>query len=897
MVTFRKTQRAFSGGEISPYLHARSDMEIYYGALKSSVNWVTDQFGALHRRPGTQFRAKAKGKPCFYNIDADADCRATIAASPDCFQFFVDGVKFGDDLVTDYGADDYCDLKIADDCGATYIAHPAHPPRIVTKSDGVFQINDLPRLPYGELNKDATCRICLEEGGSAATGTMTLATDEWATGDSVDIIDAAGATVGTVVLGDAIGGNAFEVPFVSGVVTGEYVDQNGDALFVSANGATIKAFGCEPFTQSMVGQYLRVLDEDGSCKSSRLVQVFTYALGPVDGMGNPVGDYDLSGGEYVFVGAGNGDYVQSVGTSTQANEDDKNEPNTWISAQVIDFISETEIVVSYSGCEIKCTDLFCLPAYADGVYPSAVWIHDNRLWLAKENCLVGSAHGDFFNWEKTDPDGSVNPDNAVYTKLGAGKCQSIEWMRTNGRYLIAGTDHGIYAVGGSQGAIAADDHVEQLVQSVGAAGIEPLSIGEDTLFVDRTCTRIYSVAPGVQYDQLAIVEKTIFADHIGEKRFKSLAFQETKFPIVWIVTEDNCLASLTYWPSQNVRGFSRHELGGQLIKSGCCQKPAVCDVQSQRTADGKTDLTYFAVQRTIDGEDVFFIETLGEFFSHYTKKEAAHYLDAALPLKNTVAMPPRAVWSDPFFPSLGGSGLIAICDDDRWHYGVDGPDGVEMTAPNTRCVTYGRTLQEIDGEFVRIEKPKFGEKKAFVGPEACLYDPPCDPQEMAICQETWAGFECFESEGLVVYLDGQDCGCVEVVGGALASEGCVGWAGYPYESEAELLPWTADLGTSDGSGDNSAITGISLNVYRTPSVKAVMDQPDNYHQISEYCSEVVDAESKEVWGVEFATGWHGVDLSGVNDKNDGGGLVIRADGPFPAIIRAIKPRYSVNVGA
>jgi len=245
-------------------------------------------------------------------------------------------------------------------------------------------------------------------------------------------------------------------------------------------------------------------------------------------------------------------YSQTTTTRSEDNEKDTNDPNTWLSLQIIEYVSPTEVVVGYSGCELICTDLFCLPAYGDGVYPSSVWVHGNRLWLAKDNCLVGSAVGDFFNWEKTDPDGSVNPDNAVYMKLGAGECQNIRWMRSNGRYLIAGTDRGLYAIGGSQGAIAADDYVTQLVQSVGVSEVTPLSVGQDTLFVDRTCTRIYSVVPGVQYDQLALLEKTIFADHIGEKRFSSLSYQASKFPIVWVVTEDSCLSSLTYWPNQRL---------------------------------------------------------------------------------------------------------------------------------------------------------------------------------------------------------------------------------------------------------------------------------------------------------------------------------------------------------
>lgn len=865
-------------------------MDLYRGALKDARNWIPDQHGALHRRPGTMFVDKLKGKPCKYRFDAGADCLTTMVATDQCLSFYVDGEKFGDDLAVDYADPDYCNLSVANDCGALFIAHPNYPPRLLAKGENGFELKDFPRLPYASLNDDETCRICVEDGGTAATGTMTLATDEATTGDTLDIVDPDGNTLGTVLLGDFLGNNTYEVPFVSGVLTGQYVDQNGDAIFIQANGATVTAIGCEPFTENMVGQFLRVLDEVGTCRSSELVEIATY-----NDVGAGNGSYDLIDGAYVFVGAGNGQFDQVVTSQSQPSDTDVNEPNTWLSLQVIEFVSSTEIVVAYSGCELKCTDLFCLPAFSDGVYPNAVWVHQDRLWFAYGNEYVGSKAGDFFDWEKTDPDGSVNPDNAIYGTLDAGECQDIKWMRTVDRYLVLGTNRSIYALGGSQGALAADDSVAQLIQSVGVADIEPVEVGNRSIFVDRTCTRVYFVAPAAEYDQLTAQELTVFADHLGGRRIRSMAFMEIPFPLIWVVFEDGTFASLTHLPSQGVRAWAPHELGGTLVVDGCCKAPEVCDIEVQRTSDDKRDIVYFSVARTMSGRDVFTLETLGEFFGHFTKIEDAHHVDCAVRTGDSRPLESGADWSALVAFSSLPPGPVAICDADRWYYGESDGTSVTLDRPNSGEAVAGRSFVDRGDGYVLLEKDTCAVSPEYIGPDVCIYTPPCAPSHYCIQQDQLEGLECLEGETVAAYVDGEFCGCHVVEGGRVPVSGCVSLVGYPFVSWADFLPWRADFGVTDGSADTSRVVSVWADVYRTPSLYGVIKEADHYLRLSEKVSQMVEQEQGFGGGVTLKTGWVQAAVSSSNQVNDGGGFCIRAVGPHPAIVRGVKPIYDGQV--
>lgn len=859
----RFSTRAFSfaNGEVSPLVQQRADMEFYYTALKTALNVVPDQFGNLHRRPGTRHVLVAPEVPCLYRIEAGPEEPMIVVAYPGRFEFLLDGADIGVSVDTPYGADDYCSLKFVEDCGAAFFFSGKHPVQKLVRTGAGFSLGPLEASPLGSINADRGCKLCLGAGGSAAGGVITMRSHVAAAGDIVPLTRDNGATVVNATVASYNGAGICEVTG-AGLLAGTWQIWDASAgvppgpglpppgatvgdVTISMDRAKLTGKDCQPFTADMVGQQVNVLDETG-------------------------------------VGG--------------------NDPNNWVTVTVLEFTSAGEVVVEYSGEEVPCTDLFQLPAFYGGKYPSFGWIDQDRLWLGNENCVAGSKTGDFFNWNGFDPDGTVNPDNAIYLKIGAGRCSNVQWLQTVGRQLLVGTTNSINSIFGSGvgGAFQADGTGQQVIDEAGASAVRPVVAGGSALFVDRGRRRLFSTGPGAQYDQIALGDQNIFADHIGEKLIKKIAFQEYPFPIVWVVTDDGGLYSMTFWPGQAVRGWSRHVLGGRLMDGGCEVAPRVLDVEVQKSADGLRSVVAFVVKRTVGASEVVHLETLGEFFRHYSTEEEAHFLDAALPLNGTAAVvasaavsraAPLVLWS--FQPA----GRAAFFDGLRWFYGDAQADRVVMDAPNTFKAVPGRTLRlGSDGGWVPVARPAYGKSPPFVGPLECLYDPPCQIIRHAPCVEEVAGLDHLNGEEVVAYLDANDLGAFTVSGGKIAAGGCVGWVGLPYVSMIEPLAYRVQLGATDGANDPSKVLSVSFNLYRTPMVEVGGPGQNEFMGTGDNYKPVDLPEEFETHHRAFHSGWvKGLPLVSMGN-NDGLGIAVRIWGPWPAILRGMEATLYASGG-
>lgn len=890
MPRFSNRQFGFTNGELSPRLHGRPDMQMYYAGLAICENWVPDHKGNLISRPGTVFASRSKDdqKPCLYPFNAGRNCGVVIEAYSDCFRFLINRapVMDGDqrlELPHTYGAD-FCDLEYAEDCGALFIAHENHPKRVLRKEADGFALEDLNAFPFAPINSDEECKLCLglSDNGQVELllkGPKSPVGDDTPinVGDEIRISDAfvtqSISSIGfnvTVTATPAPQECIVTVPAGTGIgayyLVEEFVSDNGDTRFKAIEpvslcfvesedaAASLTAMGCAPFTPEMVGQCIRLLDENG----------------------------------------------QSPGD----NDDGTADPNTWLKLTVQSYVSPEEVVVNYDGLPVDCTDLFQLPAFADGRFSETVQVAQDRLWCAKDNCVSASRVGDFFDWQPTDPDGTVNPDNAIDTKISAGSCGDVRWFWPMGRQLLVGSSTGLHSLVGAgvNGAFAADGLAQQLNQNVGVSDMRPVQVGESVLFTDRTRTKLYGTGYTGQYDHVGLTEYTLFADHIGDCGIKKLAFQQCPFSVVWGITEQDDLFSLTVVPGQNVRGWARHRIGGNLIKNGCCDKPAVCDVVSVFGPGEREDDIAFVVQRTIDGEDRFYIEYLGDYFTPKSNNFESVALDSQIVLADTVGVGDASFEIDGSpSPIPSAAGAFAAYDGEDWFFYQENASGeIAAEAPNyTGNPVPGRDWVnrgiDEDCEWRQLSKPKYCEEPEFVDESHHTYRPPCGVQKIALCKENIGGADHLAGECGLVYSDGQMTEQTIGADGAIQGSGCLTTVGLPYDSTGKLLPYRMSLGATDGANDPSRAFSVGILIENGFWFEVGNGKRNDVMRVLEQWQRV-DFPVEQLNRPQPFDGWADNGLINNLNPNDDSGVSFRRRGPWHSVIKNVETQIVASGG-
>ncbi|TIR55364.1 MAG: hypothetical protein E5X28_08485, partial [Mesorhizobium sp.] len=154
----------------------------------------------------------------------------------------------------------------------------------------------------------------------------------------------------------------------------------------------------------------------------------------------------------------------------------------------------------------------------------------------------------------------------------------------------------------------------------GAAKVQPVVVGNTVLFAqDRGCV-IRDFSYEFAQDNFTGKDLTILARHLFEnKAIKSWAYAQAPYSMVWVVLDDGSLVSLTYLKEHDIWAWTHHESGPD--------NDAVFECVSV-IAEGKEDVPYFIVKRTIGGVSKRYVERLHS--RAFTSVEDAFFVDCGL---------------------------------------------------------------------------------------------------------------------------------------------------------------------------------------------------------------------------------------------------------------------------
>lgn len=243
------------------------------------------------------------------------------------------------------------------------------------------------------------------------------------------------------------------------------------------------------------------------------------------------------------------------------------------------------------------------PFAAANDYPSAVtYVEQRRCFAATNNrpqhiWMTRSATEG--NMTQSIP---LQDDDAIIFRIAANEQNRIRHLVPLGDLipLTVGSEFRVYSDGG--GPLTPSTVAPKQQSKVGAGAATPVVAGNAILYAQAQGGHVQEfvyAGDGVNGKLYNSNDISILAPHLfDDYTIADMAYSRTsKCPTLWVVRSDGVLLGMTYVPGQNVRAWHHHITDG-IFESVAC------------VAEGSEDALYAVVKRTINGATKRYVERL-----------------------------------------------------------------------------------------------------------------------------------------------------------------------------------------------------------------------------------------------------------------------------------------------
>jgi hypothetical protein len=519
----------FSGGEVSPRLRGRNDLELYNNVAERIQNFIVETQGPMRFRGGSVYVNHTRSNNIAHLIP---------------FQFN-DEQSYKLEFTENY-------IRIFKDSG-TVLETAKTITGITQANPGVITSN-----AHGYSDGD-------EIFISSVVGMTELNSQYY-------LID--NATINTYTLTD-IDGNAIDTTnftaYVSGgssfrvyEISSPYLErhlrelkftQNADTMYITHNNYEPRKLTRTSDTSWSLTTFTRTSDP---FLDKKTITGITQA--------NPgvvtSASHGYSDGDQII--------IEDVGGMTEING---------VPVIVAGATTNTFELTDIDGNDIDTTGF---TAYTSGGYasdqnllPLAVGFYESRLFYSRSDSyperIWGSMAPDSAGVPRFDSftTGTSDDDAVIFTLAPVnGKVDSVQWISGNTKYLAAGTFGGVTKITGGRDdePITPSGIKSNPIDSHGCANIMPIPLGNIILYVQLGGLVIRSLEYNALFDGYEAVDRVLVADHITESGIVQLAFSNGRPDIMWAVRNDGELLGLTFKSKEDVSGWHRHILGGTDAK-------------------------------------------------------------------------------------------------------------------------------------------------------------------------------------------------------------------------------------------------------------------------------------------------------------------------------------------
>jgi hypothetical protein len=516
---------SFTAGELSSSMEGRTDFAKYFNGASNIENFVVLPHGPVTRRPGTYFVSEVK---------TSANSTRLIPFTFSTEQTYI--LEFGNQYIRFFKDNGQITEGNKTITGITQ-ANPA----VVTSSSHGYSNGDFVII-------SGVVGMTEVNGKTFKVADKTTNTFELQNVDGTDINSSAYTAYSSGGVANKIyqitteytTAQLFDLKFAQSADVMYLTHNSHEVMKLSRTGHTSWTLAAVDFAET--GPYMDVNTTD------------TTLTPASSGTGTGV---DITASAITGINGGSGFQTTDVGRILKFNSGE---------AKITGRTSTTIVVctITKAFTNTDATKTWQLGSFSDTTgHPACVSFFEQRLVFAattdQPQTMFFSKSGDYENMTS-----GTNADDAMIYTIASNQVNAIKSLKAT-RTLICMTTGGEYAVssGASQDAITPSNINIRKQSNYGSAGVDALSIGNATIFLQRAKRKVRELAYNFDTDGYTAPDLTILADHITETGIVQMDYQQEPYSVVWGARTDGVLAGLTYNRLENVVAWHRHILGGK----------------------------------------------------------------------------------------------------------------------------------------------------------------------------------------------------------------------------------------------------------------------------------------------------------------------------------------------
>jgi hypothetical protein len=576
MVRSNPIQNNFNGGEISPLISSRFDLESYQNGCEKLFNMIPRVQGPATRRPSSNFVKEVKNSANRTHIQAfnfNNDDSFILEFGDQYIRFYKDRDEFLDSSVhyeisTPYLASDLFDSKgmfrinFSQSADVIYLVHRSYAPRKLSRiANNNWTLTEVETTlgPFDDINTGS-----ITVYSSAVTGSVTL-------------------TASSSIFESSDVGSQF------------YIETNPD--ITTHTWEVAKHYNLNDIVRSG-GSYYKGVSVTAGTVWTGTQESGTVTPSHLSGIQSD-GNIDW---EYLHSGYG----TVEITAYTSGTE---------VTATVLDYIPDNAVGSS------NATKFWAFSAWSSEFgYPEYVTFYKERVVYARDIKVWFSVTGDFDNFALRDgPD--IADDMAINLTILSNQYNGIKWLYPLDD-LIIGTQNTVHIIGANttQRVFGPTNVRSRSEAGRGSLPIPVVQVDNSLLFIQRSGTNVLSLAFDINFNKYNTKDISLISEHLFKQGVRQIVYQERPDNILWVVRDDGALIGLTLNEGQEVRGWHHHSIGGGGVVESASVIPS---------PDGDSDDLWIVVNRTIQGQTKRYIEYVGQYFDS-TDTSDANFLDSSI---------------------------------------------------------------------------------------------------------------------------------------------------------------------------------------------------------------------------------------------------------------------------